>query len=73
MQILLRISAPSAALKLRHSHVGLKIFDSSSGSCRTSVGFVLMDSKEVKGMGPDELLLLLLLLLLSSRAEDFSG
>lgn len=34
----------------------------------------MMGSKEVEGLGPDELLLLLLLLLLlSNRAEDCSG
>lgn len=67
-QTLLRTSALSAALKLMHPQVGLKISESSLGSSRTPVGSALMDSKEVEGLGPGELLLLLLLL--SSGAED---
>lgn len=66
-QTLLRTSAPSAALKLMHPQVGLKISKSSLGSSRTPVGSALMDSKEVEGLGAGELLLLLLL---SSGAED---
>ena len=48
-----------------------QFFGSSLGSSKTPVGSAVMDSMEVEGLGPDELLLLLLLL--SNRAEDCSG
>ena len=48
-----------------HEH---QFFDSSLGSYRTPVGSAVMDSKEVEGLGPDDLLLLL-----SCGAEDRSG
>lgn len=72
-------SCPNSASSLYWAKARLSLLSLGWAGCGRDrysppVGSTLMGSKEVEGLGPDELLvLLLLLLLLSSRAEDCSG